>query len=399
MQPVFADQIHRACVTSIVRLKYLIDYVHSKDPTCKHLQPRLSYKRNLTLPKDDHAMAAIWTLLEMSIAIICSCLPAIRSLLSHVFPSVVERTMPDTEHSQHDDSHKIPPLHHFARLEKQGPSYNKWARPVDATTPEPVELDGTSIGLAVTSGDDAHEWTRPDTKEVKIWIHPKFNRNGELMAFVEENQPLSPIREVERESNGLGIVVSGSSTSLVWSSFLCSHSLGISCYESYRCFINYPFTPSHSFWQKYPDFVLKWCLEGPRLSEDVERTLGLGLGSVASGPRSSVRASSGIDIAAGRTLGVGLGLGLGRYGWGGSTNSDPRSSAMESSTSRNSMFRRTMESGAASVGTSWANEMEMVRDIEAGYLHDMDADLEVGSVESGVATRTFLSSPKVKKVC
>ncbi|KUJ12789.1 uncharacterized protein LY89DRAFT_558860, partial [Mollisia scopiformis] len=59
-----------ACITSIVRLKYLVDFAKSTDPTW------------------DNAIPVIWSFLEICVAIICACLPAIRAILSRYLPSV-----------------------------------------------------------------------------------------------------------------------------------------------------------------------------------------------------------------------------------------------------------------------------------------------------------------------
>jgi hypothetical protein len=59
-----------ACVTSMVRLKYLADFANSTDQTW------------------DNAIAVIVSLLEICIAIICACLPALRALVSHYLPQL-----------------------------------------------------------------------------------------------------------------------------------------------------------------------------------------------------------------------------------------------------------------------------------------------------------------------
>lgn len=57
-----------ACITSIIRLKYLADFARSTDQTW------------------DNIMPVIWSLIEVSIAIICACLPSLRALLAYHLP-------------------------------------------------------------------------------------------------------------------------------------------------------------------------------------------------------------------------------------------------------------------------------------------------------------------------
>ncbi|CZR54594.1 uncharacterized protein PAC_04478 [Phialocephala subalpina] len=63
-----------ACVTSIVRLKYLVDFAKSTDPTW------------------DNAIPAIWSFIEICVMVIFACLPAIRAMLSRLLPSIFSYT-------------------------------------------------------------------------------------------------------------------------------------------------------------------------------------------------------------------------------------------------------------------------------------------------------------------
>ena len=65
-----ADKDFSACVTSMVRLKYLAEFAKTTDA---------SY---------DNTIPVLWSILEISIAIICACLPALRALFSHYLPRV-----------------------------------------------------------------------------------------------------------------------------------------------------------------------------------------------------------------------------------------------------------------------------------------------------------------------
>lgn len=61
-----------ATVTSIVRLKFLVSFDNSTDPTW------------------DHVVPTVWSLIEINIAMICACLPALRALLSRSLPSLFD---------------------------------------------------------------------------------------------------------------------------------------------------------------------------------------------------------------------------------------------------------------------------------------------------------------------
>ncbi|EKD20295.1 uncharacterized protein L3040_007303 [Drepanopeziza brunnea f. sp. 'multigermtubi'] len=70
-----------ACITSGIRLKYLIAFATSKDPSYLPLT-------------GDNAVPAIWSFVELCVALICACLPAMRALLSRWFPSIFDLTAP-----------------------------------------------------------------------------------------------------------------------------------------------------------------------------------------------------------------------------------------------------------------------------------------------------------------
>jgi len=66
--------VHSACITSIVRLNFLVTFGDTQDPTFDNV--------NLT----------VWSAIENSVATICACLPAIRALFSHWMPKVFKTT-------------------------------------------------------------------------------------------------------------------------------------------------------------------------------------------------------------------------------------------------------------------------------------------------------------------
>ncbi|KAH6719479.1 integral membrane protein [Leptodontidium sp. MPI-SDFR-AT-0119] len=59
------------CIISIVRLQSLLIFGTSIDPTW------------------DYVAVTIWTVLELAVAIVCSCLPALRQLIIHIYPKLV----------------------------------------------------------------------------------------------------------------------------------------------------------------------------------------------------------------------------------------------------------------------------------------------------------------------
>jgi hypothetical protein len=63
---------HSATITSIIRLKFIVSFGSSKDTTWDSITP------------------ALWSLIEINVAMICACLPAIRALLSKVLPSIFD---------------------------------------------------------------------------------------------------------------------------------------------------------------------------------------------------------------------------------------------------------------------------------------------------------------------
>ncbi|KAG4437280.1 hypothetical protein IFR05_007218, partial [Cadophora sp. M221] len=108
-----------ACITSGIRLKYMVAFSTSEDPTW------------------DNALPAIWSFIEICVALICACLPAMRALLSGWFPSIFDLTSPTVDLKELPpsrtldaaSSHHLPPLpkERFRQsfIEKVGPSYNK----------------------------------------------------------------------------------------------------------------------------------------------------------------------------------------------------------------------------------------------------------------------------------
>jgi hypothetical protein len=63
-----------ATITSIIRLKFIAGIDHSLDPTWDNVEP------------------IIWSMVEIHVAIICACMPALRALFSRWFPNLFDIT-------------------------------------------------------------------------------------------------------------------------------------------------------------------------------------------------------------------------------------------------------------------------------------------------------------------
>ncbi|PBP25065.1 integral membrane protein [Diplocarpon rosae] len=214
-----------ACVTSGIRLKYLVDFAISKDPSYLPLT-------------GDNALPAIWSFVEISVALTCACLPAIRALLSRWFPTIFDLASPSSPHPQcamcpkvktFDESFTRKPSNRSRPAQKIGPSYNKRAVSIldddqliyipssevlpnnlakrfhsqfrqgrrasglySQHFPQAVHNDlrssrthsGSSATLPPHLGQlDSAPRSRPGSAEVKIWINPTFDRKGNLVEY------------------------------------------------------------------------------------------------------------------------------------------------------------------------------------------------------------------------
>ncbi|KAL3427651.1 integral membrane protein [Phlyctema vagabunda] len=66
-----------ACVTSIIRLRFIVKFGNSRDPTW------------------DNVIPSVWSLIEVNVAMLCACLPAIRVVVKHWLPTLT--LQPDTK--------------------------------------------------------------------------------------------------------------------------------------------------------------------------------------------------------------------------------------------------------------------------------------------------------------
>ncbi|KAE9378911.1 hypothetical protein N431DRAFT_499610 [Stipitochalara longipes BDJ] len=156
-----------ACITSIVRLHFIVRFANSSDPTW------------------DDVDTAIWSTLEFSVAMVCACLPAIRALFSRWLPSVFGSTNIASSNGRDKSdpgqpSESVDISHRLRRLQKIGPSYNK-----RVVTPDDELLCDTPQNRAF--GDrhrDRHRRQHgKERQEAKVWINPRFDPEGNVVEW------------------------------------------------------------------------------------------------------------------------------------------------------------------------------------------------------------------------
>ncbi|CZT50451.1 uncharacterized protein RSE6_11435 [Rhynchosporium secalis] len=165
-------------------------------------------------------MPALWSFVEICVALICSCLPALRALLSRWFPSIFDLTFrSNPEDIETPLSRKTELAHYHTSqgtaertkttfIEKDGPSYNKHSR-VDSMAPSRASLKSSVIfplGLSnefpsthpshgrrdsdtytarvVSIQQSMHTQMEPLSEEIpetKVWINPCFDDQGNPM--------------------------------------------------------------------------------------------------------------------------------------------------------------------------------------------------------------------------
>jgi hypothetical protein len=139
----------------------------------------------------------MWSVLEISAATICACLPALRSLLSTRFPSVFDNK--STYHSDKTDfdvtdSHTLFPRTPRKVPQKVGPSYNKRV----ITSPD------DDILMPTPKFETFPQRAKLKDKEIKVWINPKFGARGTLLDFeyVGPDSDLLNIAKMELRDSG-----------------------------------------------------------------------------------------------------------------------------------------------------------------------------------------------------
>ena len=240
----------------------------------------------------------MWSLLEISVATICACLPAMRSLFSHRFPSVFD--LRSNYHSDKTDfgvTDTYTPFPGTPRKvpQKVGPSYNKRV----ITSPD------DDILIPTPKFETFSQRAKLKDKEIKVWINPKFDARGTLLDFeyVGPDSDMLNIAKMELRDSG----PSSSGTSL-WGVNNLHPTLGSS-------------QKSPSFHIQRPDSEILdierqnsgpssetsvWALEGPRESDEmteveveaegeegvVLQAIGVALGSPSKVQRVSPRLTS-----------------------------------------------------------------------------------------------------------
>ncbi|KAJ3535360.1 hypothetical protein NM208_g7165 [Fusarium decemcellulare] len=80
-------------IVSILRLQSLIQFAKTPNPTCNYtliIIGTIDYVAHIWLV--DNSPAVYWSVLECDMFIICACLPALRSVLSKIAPSLFGTT-------------------------------------------------------------------------------------------------------------------------------------------------------------------------------------------------------------------------------------------------------------------------------------------------------------------
>ena len=124
----------------------------------------------------DNSFTVMWSLLEISIATICACLPALRSLLSTRFPSVFDnKSTYRSDKTDFDvtDSYTLFPRTPRKVPQKVGPSYNKRI----ITSPD------DDILMPTPKFETFSQRAKLKDKDIKVWINPKFDARGTLLDF------------------------------------------------------------------------------------------------------------------------------------------------------------------------------------------------------------------------
>jgi len=81
-----------ATATSITRLFFLVNFATSHDATCESTKFPPFTKLADQSAAVDNAPTVVWSIFELNISLICACLPAIRPLLGHYFPTFLGST-------------------------------------------------------------------------------------------------------------------------------------------------------------------------------------------------------------------------------------------------------------------------------------------------------------------
>ncbi|CZT12658.1 uncharacterized protein RAG0_16400 [Rhynchosporium agropyri] len=171
-----------ACITAGIRLKYIVVASTLADPIFHPIT-------------GDDIMPALWSFVEICVALICSCLPALRALLSRWFPSIFDLTFrSNPEDIETPLSRKTELAHYHTSqgtaertkttfIEKDGPSYNKHSR-VDSMAPSRASFKSSVIfplGLSneFPSTHPSHGCRDSETYTARVSIPPHGRRDSD----------------------------------------------------------------------------------------------------------------------------------------------------------------------------------------------------------------------------
>ncbi|KAE9367303.1 hypothetical protein N431DRAFT_561324 [Stipitochalara longipes BDJ] len=137
-----------ACIVSIVRLKYLVTFATSND-----------------LPWDN-AIPSIWSFVEICVATICACLPAIRLLLSRYLPALFSSAAPSSY-----DIDRLP------RVE---------SHPYNETDDRDIRLEKIRRRSAVAGWEEEGCTVPVERGETKVWINKEADEDGSRNGMLGE---------------------------------------------------------------------------------------------------------------------------------------------------------------------------------------------------------------------
>lgn len=133
--------------------RYIVDFRETPDPTW------------------DHALPAIWSMIEICVATICACVPAIRALLAQALPLLFDTSTGGATEKQHSDQIQL-------NINPISPIWNKSA----------------SRYNELYDGRFSQEFELTDKGENGL---PAFHRTAPLMPVQTEEVPHTP-RKMEK---------------------------------------------------------------------------------------------------------------------------------------------------------------------------------------------------------
>lgn len=84
----YANYIYSVTIVSILRLRSLVTFTNTANPTCK-LYYDLVIFSEINGFKGDFYGAGVWSTIELDVGIICACMPSMRIFLVRLFPRLL----------------------------------------------------------------------------------------------------------------------------------------------------------------------------------------------------------------------------------------------------------------------------------------------------------------------